>query len=124
MSRRIRLCCLCLASIIVLIGIFSEVSAAAEEKGSYIVVFEEGVAAPAALAHSQTEQHDGKLGFVYLHSIKGYSAELPTAAATALEHNPNIAYISTDGPVSIVEEEAGIETEDNEGIEALEATIP
>jgi len=108
----------------VLIGVFSDVSAAAEEKGSYIVVFKEDVAAPAALAHSQAEQHNGKLGFVYLHSIKGYSAELPAAAATALEHNPNVAYISTDGPVSIVEEEAVIETEDNEGIEPLEATIP
>src|SRR6478735_9415869 len=110
MSRRIRFCCLCLASIGILIAAFSGVSVAAEEKGSYIVVFKEDVAAPAAVAHSQALQHDGKVGFVYSHAIKGYSVELPAAAVTALEHNPNVAYISTDGPIGAAEEEVGVET--------------
>jgi subtilisin family serine protease len=123
MSRRIRFCCLCLASIGVLIAVFSGVSAAAEERGSYIVVFNEDVAAPAALAHSQAEQHDGKVGFVYSYAIKGYSVELPVAAVTALEHNPNVDYISPDGSVKIAEE-VELETEDNEGPELLEATVP
>jgi subtilisin family serine protease len=124
MSRRIRFCCLCLASIGILIAAFSGVSAAAEEKGSYIVVLKEDVAAPAAVAHFQALHHDGKVGFVYSHAIKGYSVKLPVDAITALEHNPKVAYISEDGPVSIAEEEVGIETEDNESFEPLEATIP
>jgi subtilisin family serine protease len=124
MSRCIRFCCLCLASIGILIAAFSGVSVAAEEKGSYIVVFKEDVAAPAAVAHSQALQHDGKIGFVYSHAIKGYSVELPAVAVTALEHNPKVDYISPDGPVKTVEEEVELETEDNEGPEILEATIP
>ncbi|HXR60600.1 MAG TPA: S8 family serine peptidase, partial [Solirubrobacterales bacterium] len=50
--------------------------------------------------------------------------ELPEAAVAALERNPQVDYISPDGPVKIVEEEVELETEDNEGFEPLEATIP
>ncbi|HEX5525622.1 MAG TPA: S8 family serine peptidase [Solirubrobacterales bacterium] len=123
MSNRARLYCLCLLSFGVL-AIFSTPASAAEERNPYIVVFEDSVQAPAALAHSQAEEHNGRLGFVYSHAIKGYSAELPPAAVTALEHDPRIKSISPDGPVELLEEEVGLETENNEGPEISEATTP
>lgn len=123
MSRRIHLV-LCLASIVGVFATLGSASAAAEERDPYIVVFKDNVEAPAALAHSQAEQLDGKLGFVYRYALEGYSAELTPAAVAALESNPEVKYVSPDAPVRITEGEVGFETEDNEGLELLESTIP
>jgi subtilisin family serine protease len=121
MSRRIRLF-LCLASIAGVFAAFGGASAAAEGKDTYIVVFEDGVEAPATLARAQAEQLGAELGFVYRHAIKGYSAELSPAAAAALERDPRVDHVSSDAPVWATEVE--YETEDNEGLEFLEETIP
>ncbi|HET7454772.1 MAG TPA: S8 family serine peptidase [Solirubrobacterales bacterium] len=94
-------------------------AAAAGERHSYIVVFEDHVAAPAALASSQVRHYRGELGFVYRYAIKGYSAELPKAAVPALERDPRVDYVS-DGEVPVFAEEIGLETEDHQGVE-LEA---
>lgn len=123
MSRRIH-AFLCLASIVGLFAALGSASAAAGERDPYIVVFKDGVEAPAALAHSQADQLGGKLGFVYRYAIEGYSVELPPAAVAALERNPQVDYVSPDAPVRIAEEEVGFETEDNGGLELLEDTIP
>jgi subtilisin family serine protease len=122
-SRRTHLYCLCLVFLGAFMGVLSSASAAGEERNSYIVVFEEGVPAPGSLAQSQAEQYGGELGFVYRYAIEGYSVKLPEAAVVALERNPQVDYVSPDGPVQIVEE-AELETEDHEGPELLEATIP
>jgi subtilisin family serine protease len=123
MSRRTHLF-LCLAAIAWVLGSLGSASATVEGRDPYIVVFKDGVGAPAALAHSQAEQLGGKLGFVYRYVLEGYSAELPPAAVAALERNPLVDYVSPDAPVWIVENEVGFETEDNEGLELLEGTVP
>jgi subtilisin family serine protease/sugar lactone lactonase YvrE len=66
----------------------------------YIVVLEDSVAHPGALAESQTESHDGELGFVYRYGMKGYSAELSKQAAEELRDNPKVKYVTPDRVVT------------------------
>jgi subtilisin family serine protease len=121
MSRRIRLF-LCLVLLAGVFSAFDGASPAAEDRDPYIVVFRDDVEAPAALARSQAERFDGKLGFVYRHAIKGYSVEFSPAAVATLERDPRVDYVSLDTPVWTAE--VGYETEDNEGLELLTGTIP
>jgi subtilisin family serine protease len=99
----------------------SDVQAAAE-RGRYIVVFEDWVDNPGNLARKQAQQQNGKLGFVYRHVLRGYSAELPSQAVEGLRRNPQVKYITIDGMAAPVEEM--IETIDHEGVELFEHTIP
>lgn len=69
---------------------------APEGKGRYIVVFEDSVAAPAAVAQAQSEQRGGKLGFVYRDAVKGYSALLPTDELERLRRDPRVKYVTPD----------------------------
>ncbi len=124
MSQRIRLCCLWAVAVALSIGALGGTSAVAAERSPYIVVFKESVRAPAALARSQAEERNGELGFIYRHAIEGYSVELLATAAAALERDPRVDYVARDSRVGIVEEEVEFETEDNETVEPLEATIP
>jgi subtilisin family serine protease len=64
--------------------------------GRYIVVLEDSVAHPGAVAEEQTEQRDGELGFVYRHALKGYSAELSPAGVESLRRNPRVRYVVPD----------------------------
>jgi hypothetical protein len=66
------------------------------ESGRYIVVFEDWVEDPAALAHEQVAKYGGKLGFVYTHALKGYSAQFPVGAVAALEGEPSVKYVEED----------------------------
>jgi subtilisin family serine protease len=62
----------------------------------YVVVFNDGVGNVPEMAQALTNQHGGELGFTYQHAIKGFSIELPAQAASALENNPNVAYVEPD----------------------------
>jgi streptogramin lyase len=73
------------------------VTPAAEEKGRYIVVFEDWVEHPAALARLQTEEAGSRLGFVYRYALNGYSAELTPQAVGGLRRNPQVRYVVADG---------------------------
>ncbi len=70
--------------------------------GHYIVVFEDSVEHPGALAEQQVENRDGELGFVYRHALSGYSAELSKADVKALRNDPRIKYVTPDRKVSIL----------------------
>ncbi|HSE15670.1 MAG TPA: S8 family serine peptidase [Pyrinomonadaceae bacterium] len=69
----------------------------------YVVVLKDEVgqqdvpalAAQLALAHSGLTRH------IYQHALKGFSIQLPEAAAIALSRNPQVDYVAEDGPVSI-----------------------
>jgi len=65
--------------------------------GHYIVVFNDSVDHPGALAEEQVEQRDGELGLVYRSAIEGYSAELSAAAVKALRSDPRVKYVMPDG---------------------------
>ncbi|MEX0973530.1 MAG: S8 family serine peptidase [Solirubrobacterales bacterium] len=48
------------------------------------------------MAHSQTQEHGGRAGFIYRHVLKGYSAALPTSAVEALRRDPRVRYVTPD----------------------------
>jgi subtilisin family serine protease len=70
--------------------------------GQWIVVFNAGVSDVPGLARQLTATHRGNLRFIYQHALKGFAASLPDAAVTALQHNPNVAYVEADQPVHAV----------------------
>ena len=120
---------LLLTLLVSLVGFLGAAPAVAAERDSYVVVFKDSVTAPGELARSQAEERGGKLGFVYSHAIKGYSVELPEQAVEGLRHNPQVDYVLRDGPVELFEEEeeeeeVELETENSEGPEIFEVTIP
>jgi streptogramin lyase len=109
-------------SVLMLLAVISAHAEAAQEKGRYIVVFEDSVEHPANFARAQTEERSGKLGFIFRDVLKGYSAELPEIAVEAIRRSPQVKYVVIDGEVFPLEEL--IETIDHEGVELFEHTIP
>jgi subtilisin family serine protease len=66
----------------------------------YIVTFVDGVNDAPGLAKQLVAQSNGTLGFTYETAVKGFSAHLSPEAASALEHNPNIASVEPDQTVA------------------------
>ena len=64
--------------------------------GRYIVVFKSSVSDAPGLARRLAAAHGGRIRFTYEHAIKGFAADLPDAAATALSRNPNVEYVEQD----------------------------
>jgi len=62
----------------------------------YVVVFRPGVQDVRGVANGLAAAHGGALGFVYEHALRGFSVELPAAAAAALARNPMVAYVEPD----------------------------
>jgi subtilisin family serine protease len=71
-------------------------SAGAAIAGNYIVVLRDRGANPHSVAAGATADHGASIKFVYQHAIKGFAAALPSQAVTALQRNPNVAYIEED----------------------------
>ena len=70
-------------------------------KKAVIVVFEDSVANPAALAAKLTAPHGAAPTHVYRHALKGFSASLPEAAIAALRANPKVRFVEPDGPAML-----------------------
>ncbi|RMD90408.1 MAG: S8 family peptidase, partial [Alphaproteobacteria bacterium] len=69
---------------------------------NYIFVFRDDVPAAdvAARARGLVTRAGGEMGYVYSHSVKGFSAKMSeTAAARLAANNPSIAYYEHDGYV-------------------------
>lgn len=62
----------------------------------YIVVFKDDVSQVEENANKIAKQYGAAPGFVYKHSIRGFSIKLPQAAIDKLKSNPNIKYIEQD----------------------------
>jgi subtilisin len=62
----------------------------------YIVVLEDSVEDPGAVARAQTASHGGRVGFVYRYALKGYSAVLSKAAVEALRSDPRVKFVTPD----------------------------
>lgn len=75
--------------------------------GRYIVVFQDWVEDPEALALSQIEQYGGELGFIYKYALKGYSAGYTKHAVAALRNEPSVEYIAVDRIVTIAGDSSG-----------------
>ena len=63
----------------------------------FIVVLNDDVADPAAVAQSLVPREQGKVGFVYEHALRGFSVDLPAAAAAALTSNAQVKYVEPGG---------------------------
>lgn len=85
--------------------------------GRYIVVFKEGTTDAPGLARRLTQAHGGKVRRTYEHAIKGFSAELPEAAAAALRRNPNVASVEQD---QVVRKHATTQTGATWGIDRID----
>ncbi len=68
----------------------------AADEARYIVVLENSVDDPGAVGRAQTEQHGGRLGFVYEYGPIGYSATLPSSAVEALSRDPRVRDVRDD----------------------------
>jgi len=64
--------------------------------GQYIVVLNNNVGNPAAVAQQLTAAQGAQLGFVYEHALKGFSFAGPAAAAGAIAQNPLVAFVEPD----------------------------
>lgn len=64
--------------------------------GNYIVVLNDDVIDPAAVAAQHALAHGGQVNFVYHHALKGYSMTLPTSELAALRADPLVRFVSED----------------------------
>jgi subtilisin family serine protease len=93
-SRTVRILALLTLTAAVVASVSS--SATAQPSAGYIVVLEDSVASPGAVAQEHLARFGGNLGFVYSHALKGYSAVLPVAAIADLALDSRVAYIERD----------------------------
>lgn len=69
---------------------------------TYIVVFEEGVRDPAALANEHARAYGLRLRFRYQHAIEGYAAVFPNdRALQRVRSDPRVDYVEQDGVATV-----------------------
>ncbi len=69
----------------------------------YIVVFEDGVQRPAALANEHARAYGLQMRFVYTSAIEGYAAVFPNdRALQRVESDPRVAYVEQDQVVRAI----------------------
>src|SRR5688572_23703000 len=102
MSRR----ALALLTALLLVSAMAPVAAASRSAGSYIVVFEDSVTDPRSVAREHANAQNARLGYVYQHALKGYSATMSEAAAERVSRDPRVAYVEADGVVTKVASQA------------------
>jgi subtilisin family serine protease len=66
-----------------------------------IVVLDDSVSSPRAVAHQQLDAVGGHLGFVYQHALKGYSASLPKMAIAGLLGDHRVRSVELDKIVQL-----------------------
>jgi subtilisin family serine protease len=69
----------------------------------YIVVFEEGVRDPAAVANEHARENGLQVRFVYTNAMEGYAAVVPNdRALQRVQNDPRVAYVEQDQVVRAV----------------------
>jgi subtilisin len=66
--------------------------------GSYIVVLKD-TASPSLTARAHAGRYGARVGHVYRHALKGYSARLSSDRVAALKADPSVAAVAPDLPV-------------------------
>jgi len=64
--------------------------------GRYIVVLEEGVQDPTAVARGHARRHGAEVLHTYQHAIKGYAARLPERRLEEVRADKRVAYVEPD----------------------------
>ena len=75
----------------------------APERSTYIVVLEPSVRADRVPEQAQelARDHEGSIGHVYQHALKGFSVDLTEAQAAALARSPRVASVEPDQVVQV-----------------------
>jgi hypothetical protein len=94
---------LLLVAAFVLTARSTQAAGAAGEGLGYIVVFQDSVADPAAVATQQADDLGLEVGHVYSHALKGYSTVVPAGAVDgvlqSLTGDARVALVEPDGIV-------------------------
>src|SRR5918995_4116443 len=70
----------------------------------YIVVFEDGVQRPAAVANEHARENGLQLKFVYTSALEGYAAVFPNnRALQRVDNDPSVAFVEQDQVVRAVD---------------------
>lgn len=65
--------------------------------GSYIVVLDDSVTDPGAIASEHARVHSAVVGHVYRHALKGYAATIPDARLERVRADDRVDYVVADG---------------------------
>ena len=68
---------------------------------SYIVVLQPGPSSVRAEASFLARQYGGRVGFVYGHTLRGFSITASPAAAAGIARSPHVAYVEADQVASL-----------------------
>ncbi|HEU4400357.1 MAG TPA: S8 family peptidase [Actinomycetota bacterium] len=77
----------------------SAAAAPSGRSGSYIVVLKDTATSPSTLARAHADRYGARVGHVYRHALKGYSATLSSDRIAALRADPDVAAVAPDLPV-------------------------
>lgn len=106
-----------LAVFICLLAALAPVASASSSKvGSYIVVLKDSVDDPRAVAREHARSQNARLGFVYEHALKGYSATMSDAAAARIANDRRVDYVEADGVVHKV----GVQSSPTWGLDRID----
>lgn len=77
--------------------------AAKPVRDRYIVVLKREIPSEAveATKNELLAQHGGNVDHIYTHAIKGFSIQIPEAAAIELSRNPKVEYVEEDGEATL-----------------------
>jgi subtilisin family serine protease len=78
-------------------------SASSERARRYIVVLEDSVQDPRAVGREHSRSHNARIGHVYEHALKGYSAMMSDVAAARIASDHRVSYVEADGVVHKVD---------------------
>src|SRR6266545_2099307 len=76
----------------------SAAAAPSGRTGSYIVVLKDATD-PSTMARAHADLYGARIGHVYRHALKGYSATLSSDRVAALKADPNVVAVAPDLPV-------------------------
>jgi subtilisin family serine protease len=107
MRRRIA----ALAALVLVVAVLPAPTAADpgahEALESYIVVLDDAVPFPGAVANRHAAELGGRVGYTYTHALNGYSIALPARAVDALARMPGVESVEPDGVATTATTQSG-----------------
>jgi subtilisin len=98
MRRRLVVGGMLAALLVSVMAAMPSAAAASSGTGSYIVVLKDS-ASPSTTARAHAGRFGARVGHVYRHALKGYSATLSSDRVAALKADPSVAAVAPDLPV-------------------------
>ena len=84
------------------LGLSAPVSASGQPPGRYIVVLQDSVGSPGAVANEHSRRYDAQVSHVYRSALKGYSAVIPDNRVDDVRSDARVAFVSEDRPMQAV----------------------